>query len=177
MEDPAEFPALLAVLNQYPIKELTIHPRVRKQFYAGGVDMEMFRYATEHSMNPLCYNGNLNSADDIAAFAAQYPQIEAVMLGRGLIGDPGMLSPNGTDRAKLQQFMDELLENYIETFGGARNAMFRMKENWGFLLHRFEDSEKLGKQLRKTTDVNEYRAITAQIFRTLPLAEKLLADW
>ena len=177
MEDPAEFPALLAVLNQYPIKELTIHPRVRKQFYAGGVDMEMFRYATEHSTNPLCYNGNLNSADDIAAFAAQYPQIEAVMLGRGLIGDPGMLSPDGTDRAKLQQFMDELLENYIETFGGARNAMFRMKENWGFLRHRFQDSDPLWKQLRKTTDIAEYRRLTAEIFATLPLAEKLQADW
>ena len=177
IENPEEFPAILDVLNQYPIKELTIHPRVRKQFYNGSVDMQMFRYATEHSRNPLCYNGNLNSVEEIAAFSSQFPQIEAVMIGRGLIGDPGMLVPGGTQVEALEQFTAELLETYIDVFGGARNAMFRMKENWGFLLHRFEDSEKLGKQLRKTTDVNEYRAITAQIFRTLPLAEKLLADW
>ena len=133
--------------------------------------------ATEHSRNPLCYNGNLNSVEEIAAFSSQFPQIEAVMIGRGLIGDPGMLVPGGTQVEALEQFTAELLETYIDVFGGARNAMFRMKENWGFLLPRFEDSEKLGKQLRKTTDVNEYRAITAQIFRTLPLAKKLLADW
>ena len=177
IENAGEFPAILEVFNQYPIKELTIHPRVRKQFYNGGVDMEMFRYATENSRNPLCYNGNLNSLSDISAFSAQFPKIEAVMLGRGLIGDPGMLAIGGTDVKKLEAFANELLENYIEAFGGARNAMFRMKENWGFLLHRFEDSEKLGKQLRKTTDIDEYRAITAQIFHTLPLAEKLQADW
>ena len=177
IENPEEFPAILDVLNQYPIRELTIHPRVRKQFYKGDVDMQMFRHALAHSRNPLCYNGNLNSVADITAFSAQFPQIDAVMIGRGLIGDPGMLSPGGTDVHALEQFTSELLETYIEVFGGARNAMFRMKENWGFLLHRFEDSEKLGKQLRKTTDVDEYRSITAQIFRTLPLAASLQADW
>ena len=177
VEDAAEFPALLEVFNRYPITELTIHPRVRKQFYNGGVDMEMFRYATENSKNRLCYNGNLNTLADISTFSAQFSQIEAVMLGRGLIGDPGMLSPGGTTADKLEAFTNELLESYIEAFGGARNAMFRMKENWGFLLHRFENSEKLGKQLRKTTDIGEYRAITAQIFQTLPLAPALRADW
>ena len=177
MEDAAEFPALLEVFNRYPIKELTIHPRVRKQFYSDGVDMEMFRYATENSRNRLCYNGNLNSTEDIAAFSSQFPQIEAVMLGRGLIGDPGMLTTGGTTQDNLQAFSDELLETYIEVFGGARNAMFRMKENWGFLRHRFENSDKLWKQLRKTTDISEYRAITQAFFATLPLAEKLQANW
>ena len=177
MESPEEFPALLEIFNRYPIKELTIHPRVRKQFYSGCVDIEVFRCAAEHSKNPLCYNGNLNSTGDIAAFSAQFPKMEAVMLGRGLIGDPGMLTPGGTAKERLQAFCDELLEEYMAAFGGARNAMFRMKENWSFLHHRFADSEKLWKHLRKTTDVNEYRAITAEIFATLPLADKLQADW
>jgi tRNA-dihydrouridine synthase len=177
MEQPEEFYTLLEVFNRYPIKELTIHPRVRKQFYSGGVDMEMFRYAVEHSRNPLCYNGNLNALQDIAALSAHFPTIEAVMLGRGLIADPGMLTPGGTTKESLKAFADELLEQYVETFGGARNAMFRMKENWSFLRHRFQDSERLWKQLRKTTDIQEYRAITEEVFATLPLAEELLADW
>ena len=99
------------------------------------------------------------------------------MLGRGLIGDPGMLSPRGTTIEALEPFLEELFETYQEVFGGSRNAMFRMKENWHLLLRRFEGSEKLGKQLRKTTDVEEYRAITAQIFQSLPLSERLQADW
>ena len=175
--DPEEFPRLMGVFNQYPIAELILHPRVRKDFYNTPIRREGFHYALEHSKNPLCFNGNLCSLEDISAFSKQYPQVSSVMLGRGLIGDPGMLSPGGTDIATLEAFYEELLEHYIEAFGTPRNAMFRMKENWRYLLCRFEGSEKLGKKLRKTTDVEEFRAITAQIFHTLPLKSKLEPDW
>lgn len=172
-----EFPALLEIFNRYPIRELTVHPRVRKDFYDPPIRLESFRYALENSKNPLCYNGNLCSLADVRNFSGQYPQIGSVMIGRGLIGDPGMVSPNGTSITALEAFYNELLDSYIEAFGGSRNAMFRLKENWRYLLCRFEGSEKLGKRLRKTTDVSEYRSITAQIFHTLPLKKKLEPDW
>ncbi len=167
MESPEEFPAILAVFNRYPLAQLQLHPRVRKAFYSGDVDMQMFRYCAENSTNPLCYNGNLCSKSDISEFSGQFPQISSVMLGRGLIADPGMPTPSGTDKATLEAFLEALLASYIEAFDGSRNAMFRMKEHWGFLLPRFENSEKLGKRLRKTTDLAEYRAIVKEIFGTL----------
>ena len=153
IQSPEEFPALLEVFNRYPIRELTLHPRVRKEFYSSDVHMDWFRYALENSKNPLCYNGNLCTLSDIQAFREQFPQVDAVMIGRGLIGDPGMLTPGGTTVPALEAFFDELLETYTELFGGSRNAMFRLKENWFYLLRRFEGSEKLGKQRRKTTDI------------------------
>ena len=165
--ESAEFPALLEIYNRYPIKELTIHPRVRKQFYTGGVDLEMFRYAVENSKTPLCYNGDILSLADAENIQEKFPQVEAVMIGRGLIGDPGMINPGGTDSAKLEAFCDELLEAYLVAFGGSRNAMFRLKENWSFLITHFENNEKLWKRLRKTTDLAEYRSITKEIFHTL----------
>ena len=168
LTDPDEFPALLEVFNHYPIRELTVHPRVRKQFYQGDVDMEMFRYAAKHSKNPLCYNGDLRSLEDIHRIATEFPQLQSMMLGRGLVADPGMLL-GGTDVRVLEQFHDSLLEEYLVLFGGSRNAMFRLKENWSFLLPRFEDSEKLAKRLRKTTDLAEYKAIVSEIFNTLKL--------
>ena len=169
LENPEEFPAILDILNRYPIRELTVHPRVRKQFYDGNVNMEMFRYAATHSKNPLCYNGDLKSLTDIERIQTEFPQLEAVMLGRGLVADPGMLSGEQPDAQKLEAFMDALLESYIVAFGGSRNAMFRLKENWHMLITRFDGNEKLWKRLRKTTDLAEYRAITKEIFHTLPL--------
>ena len=171
LENGEEFPRLLDIFNRYPIQELTVHPRVRKQFYDGSVDMEMFRYAVANSRNPLCYNGDLTSLQQIEAFRQEFPGIEAVMIGRGLIADPGMLSPGTV--ATLEAFHNELLERYLEAFGGSRNAMFRLKENWHFLITQFEGSEKLWKQLRKTTDLGEFRAITTQIFHTLPYKNEL----
>ena len=175
LTDPQEFPRILEIYNQYPIKELTVHPRVRKQFYDGDVDMDMFRYALENSKNPLVFNGNLRNLSEVKAFEKEFPQIEAVMIGRGLIGNPAMLEPGG--QKKLEAFHDDLLETYIMEFGGARNAMFRMKENWRHMIWMFGDHEKLWKKLRKCTDVNEYRGIVHEIFNNLPMHEELQADW
>lgn len=177
MHTPEEFPALLDIFNRYPIRELTVHPRVRQEFYSSPIHFDWFDYAVENSRNRLCYNGNLCTLAQIREFEKKYPQINSVMIGRGLIGDPGMLTPGGTTAAALEAFFSELLEVYTRDFGGARNAMFRLKENWFYLLRRFEGSEKLGKQLRKTTDVNVYKSITSEIFHTLPLAKELRADW
>ena len=167
--DSEEFPRLLELYNRYPIKELTIHPRIRTAFYKGNVDMAMFRLAMAESKNPVCYNGDITDISKIQTLQAEFPQLEAVMIGRGLIGDPGMLTPGGTDRKTLAAYTEELLETYFVLFGGSRNAMFRMKEHWGMLVHKFENNEKLAKALRKTTDISEFRSITAQILQTLPM--------
>ena len=177
LENPEDFAALLEVFNRYPITELTVHPRVRKDFYKEPVREEWFRYAYENSKNPLCYNGNILTKAQADEIGKTYPNVRSVMVGRALVGDPGMFSPGGTSREALKGFHDELVEEYIRVFGSARNAMFRMKENWGFLHKRFENTDKLWKKLRKTTDHAEFMAITAEIFATLPLADSLRADW
>lgn len=172
-----EFPTLLDIFNQYPIKELTVHPRTRTAFYKGVVDMGSFRYAAENSKNPLCYNGNLCSPEDIDAVAARFPHLQAVMLGRGLVGDPGMLTPGGTDISVLEQFHDALLDAYTVLFGSSRNAIGRMKESWHYLICHFEGAERLYKQLRKTVDICEYRTITREIFHSVPFKNNLTPDW
>ena len=176
VQSPEEFPRLLEIFNRYPLAELIVHPRVRKDFYDSPLRMECFRLALEESKCPVCFNGNLCSTRQLDAFQKEYPRTQAVMLGRGLIGDPGMLTPGGTEAKTLEAFYNELLEAYLVAFGGSRNAMFRLKENWRYLLCRFEGSERLGKRLRKTTDLQEYRAITAQLF-ALPLKRELQPDW
>lgn len=176
MEHPEEFPKILDIFNRYPIAELIVHPRTRSQFYGGQPDWNAFSYAVENATMPLCYNGNLCSQADIAAFSVAFPTVEAVMLGRGLIGNPGMLC-GGTDVNTLRSFHDDLLDAYTQTFGSARNAMFRMKENWRYLLCCFENNGKLAKKLRKVTDISQYCAITQEIFSTLPMRKSLMPDW
>ena len=172
-----EFPRLIEIFNRYPMKELIVHPRVRKDFYNTPIREDAFLLAAQISKNPLCYNGDICSLADAETIQKQYPQLVSVMIGRGLIGDPGMLTPGGTTAEKLEAFHNELMEEYIIVFGSARNAMFRLKENWRYLICRFEGGEKLFKRLRKTTDIEEYRNITTEIFHSLPMASCLKADW
>lgn len=168
LESPEEFAAILELYNRYPIKELTIHPRVRKQFYDGEVHQEWFAYAVAYSKIPLCYNGDIGSLSDVGALEARYPGLNAVMIGRGLIADPGMLC-GGTDVSTLEAFLNALMDAYEIEFSGCRNALFRMKENWAHLHDRFAGSEKLWKKMRKTTDAAEFRFLSSELLHTCPM--------
>lgn len=172
-----EFPAILEVLNRYPLAGLILHPRVQKAFYKGPVDLEAFGLALEASKCPVCYNGDICTPEDMAGLRRRFPRLEAMMIGRGFIGCPGLLSPGGTTREGLIAFHGALLEAYCDAFGNRRNAMFRLKENWQYLLCLFEGAEKLGKRLRKTTDFGEFCAITGEILENLPMRPALCPDW
>lgn len=177
IQDECEFPGLLEIFKEYPVRELIIHPRVRKDFYKPPVRMASFDQAYEHSHLPLCYNGDICTREDIQRLRQQYPGLNALMIGRGLIANPAMLSQRSADAAHVKAFHDALLEEYTVCFGSARNAMFRMKENWHYLQGSFEGGEKLFKQLRKTTDLPSYRNITAEIFDTLPYRTATAPVW
>ena len=167
LKEDEEFPHLLDIFNKFPICELIIHPRVRTDFYQPPLRLSSFSYALENSKLPLCYNGDIDSMKTLKETQLRFPQVDAFMIGRGLIGDPGMLTPDGTNVKVLEQFHAHLLEEYSVCFGSARNAMFRMKENWHYLSDHFKGGEKLFKSLRKTTDLEEFQRLSAEIFRTL----------
>ena len=85
---PEEFPELLKLFNGFPISELTVHPRILKEFYRGPVHREAYAYAAAHSGLPLVYNGDLLDTQDIGSIARDFPGTGAVMIGRGLLQDP-----------------------------------------------------------------------------------------
>ena len=63
---------------------------------------------------PVCYNGDLFTTEDIYRFAARFPTVETVMLGRGLLSNPGLAAQAEghapTDKKHLYGFHDALLE-------------------------------------------------------------------
>ena len=180
-QSPEEFEGLLACFGRYPCAELIVHPRVRTEFYKGGVHLEAFALAVERSGAPLCYNGDLTTAGEIAAFRQRFPTVERVMLGRGLVGDPALAAKAKggapADRTRLRSFHDDLYEGYAQAFGSRHNAMLRMKELWFYLIWLFEGGERLGKALKKARTPAEYEARVEDIFRELPLSADSAALW
>lgn len=111
----------------------------------------------------------------------RYPGLPAVMIGRGLIGDPSLVTRlRGGPRAEretLRAFHDALYARYCEAFGDARIAMLRMKEIWFYHLNLFEDSEKHGKQLKKATTPAVYEQAAAAVFRDLAVRDDIVPGW
>lgn len=181
MQDPAEFAPLLDIYNRYPIAELTIHPRVRQDFYRGQVREADFAAALPRCRMPVCYNGDIVSEAGAQAVGERYPAVQAVMIGRGLIADPSLVTrlTGGAwaDKKMLEAFHNALYERYCEAFGDRRIAMLRMKEIWFYHLNLFADSEKHGKALKKSRTAEEYERAAAAVFRDLDLLENAVPAW
>ena len=172
VEKPEEFAAVLEIYNRYPIAELTIHPRVMRQQYRGIADREAFAKALPECKMPVCYNGDLTTVEQLRALEADFPAVQSLMVGRGIIADPALFrqalgGPTAT-KEELRGYLDDLYHGYTALFGSAGCAISRMKGHWFYLIHRFEGSERLEKQLRKLREPWEYETVVNQIF-TLPL--------
>ena len=172
VEKPEEFAAVLEVYNRYPIAELTIHPRVMRQQYRGIADREAFAKALPECKMPVCYNGDLTTVEQLRALEADFPAVQSLMVGRGIIADPALfrqaLGGPAATKEELRGYLDDLYHGYTALFGSAGCAISRMKGHWFYLIHRFEGSERLEKQLRKLREPWEYETVVNQIF-TLPL--------
>ena len=172
VEKPEEFAAVLEIYNRYPIAELTIHPRVMRQQYRGIADREAFAKALPACRMPVCYNGDLTTVEQLRALEADFPTVQSLMVGRGIIADPALfrqaLGGPAATKEELRGYLDDLYHGYTALFGSAGCAISRMKGHWFYLIHRFEGSERLEKQLRKLREPWEYETVVNQIF-TLPL--------
>lgn len=168
---PEEFEEILKVYNRYPLEELIIHPRVRQDFYKNRPNMEVFEEAVGESANPLCYNGDLYTAEDIAAFGQRFPQVGAVMVGRGILKNPGLIGEaEGCGKAEkeiLRKFHDKIYQDYRANMSGDKNTVFKMKEFWSYLIDFFEDSGKCWKKIKKTQSAADYEAAVEEIFNTI----------
>lgn len=168
MESPEEFAALLALYNQYPASLLTIHARVREDYYKRPVRLEAFAEALQGCRLPVCYNGDIFTAGEFAAFQQRFPQVERVMLGRGLVANPALAREiNGgkpLQHAELRHFHDTLFEQIRQRPGGDKNALCRIKEQWNYWGTLFEGAEKPLKKLRKANRIEDYEKAVNEIF-------------
>ncbi|MDO4331490.1 MAG: tRNA-dihydrouridine synthase family protein [Eubacteriales bacterium] len=168
-EDPEEFGPLLEIFNQYPLEKLIVHPRVQTDFYKNEPNLEVFSQTLKNSKNPVCYNGDLFSAEKIKAFTRQYPDVDSVMLGRGLLVNPALLTGSVPDAARLRAFLDKLLTDYSEILSGERDVLFKMKELWFYLGKLFPDGEKHLKKIRKSQKLSEYQSIVNTLLNNCPM--------
>lgn len=174
-DSPDEFYELIKIYNKYPIEELIIHPRIQKDFYGNKPNLEVFKDALTLSTNSVCYNGDIFTANDYNKLTEEFPEVKSMMIGRGLISNPGLVNliknNDSLDKNVLKDFHDEILNNYIELFNEERNALFRMKELWGYMIYIFSDSKKYAKKIKKTQKLNEYKAAVLSLFADQDIIE------
>lgn len=172
-DNPDEFEDLLSIYNRYPLELLVIHPRLQIDYYKNNPNMEVFKQAAAGSKNPICYNGNLFSRENLRDLSRQFPAVEQVMVGRGLLTNPAFAEETGRlEKERFRAFHDQVLEGYRQAIPGDKNVMFKMKELWFYLGYGFEDGEKYVKKIRKAQRVEEYCAAVSCLLANRELKEE-----
>ena len=176
-DSPEEFYELIKIYNKYPLEELIIHPRIQKDFYGNKPNLQVFKDALSLSINPVCYNGDIFTIDDHNKLIKAFPEVKTIMLGRGILANPRLMNEikNNTntniDKKVLKDFHDEILNKYIELFDEDRNAIFRMKELWGYMVYMFSDNKKYAKKIKKSQNLNDYNEAVLSLFTEQEIIE------
>ena len=167
-ERPEEFYILIEIYNKYPLEELIIHPRTREDFYGNIPNLKMFKEALSLSKHSICYNGDIFTTENYNEIVKEFPEIDKVMLGRGVLANPGLIGEirenNFISKEILKEFHDEIFENYTILLNEDKNAMYRMKELWGYMSHIFTDNKKYYKKIKKAQKAKDYREAVSRLF-------------
>ncbi|MCR5792319.1 MAG: tRNA-dihydrouridine synthase family protein [Lachnospiraceae bacterium] len=168
MSSPDEFEDLIPIYNRYPLDEVMIHPRTRKDQYKNHPDLDAFSLGVKELKHTICYNGDIFDEASYKNICERFPSVDRVMLGRGLIANPGLIRQITTgevmDKELFIKFHNELFRRYKEQSFGDKVLLFKMKELWIYMICSFTNGELYRKKLLKAKKVSEFQAVVANIF-------------
>ncbi len=170
-ENPDECLKLLPVINELPLRQVTMHPRLGKQQYKGEVNLNGFTAFMDACKHPVVYNGDINSLQDFQQIRDRFPALAGIMIGRGLLANPALalecgqgkvLSPDEIAK-KLQSMHQSVYTAYAgQLEGGDAQLLNKMKTFWEYLLP--DADKKLLKAIHKSTTLSKYNQAVSAFF-------------
>lgn len=88
LENRDEAYQIIERLAPYPIDFWVIHPRLGIEQYAYTVDLENFAKLLTITNTSIVYSGDILTPNDVLILQERFPQIDNIMLGRGILKNP-----------------------------------------------------------------------------------------
>ncbi|MBD5195024.1 MAG: tRNA-dihydrouridine synthase family protein [Bacteroidales bacterium] len=169
-EDPAEWGNVIDVLNGLPLRHVDVHPRVARQQYGGELHLDEFEKLLSTSRNPVVFNGELKTPEDIDNIISKYPEIYGTMTARGVLGRPSLVSEWQEGRTwsrderieKMLKFHNLLLNHYSSTLCGEAQILSKIKPFWEYAEE--EIGRKAWKAIKKASNLAKYHSAVALIY-------------
>lgn len=163
IEDSSLLPEIMNLLNEYPIKEVIIHPRFALQLYNGEPDMSAFDYGYRNSKNPISYNGDIYTTSDYNKITEKYPELSSIMIGRGVLRDPFLpnsiktgIEPTHKERKeKLLGFIEELKTLCDKSYFKEITAFSRMKSFLLYIGEFYSDNPEDKIRIKRAENMNQ----------------------
>lgn len=167
-----ELKRLMPILNQFPLKELIVHPRLGRQMYTGTPDLDAFEWCQKNTKTPLVYSGDIFSRDDYLTLQERFPKQEKWMIGRGVIYDlflPLSIKqgiPTMAEKVDLYaKFHEKLFEEVMKYRNQPRNQLNKMKEYWGYFSRQFESHNEIHYKITRSMSLEEFDEVSTGILK------------
>lgn len=162
MEDADECLRLADIINGARISHVTVHPRLGKQQYKGTPDMDAFARFASVCTQPLIYNGDIHTVEDIVRIETEFPNLKGVMIGRGMLANPalaleyrsGEILSDERRRALLVRFHDEIFAEQSGRLQGDTQLLSHLQPLWEYLYPELD--RKLRKRILRASKVDAY---------------------
>ena len=163
-DNKEEWRNILPILNDTPLTRITLHPRLGREQYKQPADREEFARFYEECRHPLVYNGDLTTLEEMNRTAEEFPRLEGLMVGRGLLGNPALgkeykeqrnLS-HGEKASLLAAFHDKFYQAITPRLQGNTQILSKLKPYWEYLLPDMEKRDR--KAIIKASTAEKYLA-------------------
>ena len=163
-DNKEEWRNILPILNDTPLTRITLHPRLGREQYKQPADREEFARFYEECRHPLVYNGDLATLEEMNRTAEEFPRLEGLMVGRGLLGNPALgkeykeqrnLS-HGEKASLLAAFHDKFYQAITPRLQGNTQILSKLKPYWEYLLPDMEKRDR--KAIIKASTAEKYLA-------------------
>ena len=158
----------MQIINEMPLLHVTLHPRLGKQQYKGVPDREAFARFMEVCTHPIIYNGDMTHAPTLTgtpsnlegelAGAVDFAKLKGVMLGRGLLARPWMLSDKEPHEV-IKAMHAVVYRHATENLCGDSQILSRLHAFWDYL----DIPHKQKKAIMKATTLPRYREAVANL--------------
>lgn len=157
LKEKEEVFAMVPVLNDYPLKSVTIHPRLGRQQYTGVPDLETFGQVMPLLEAPVIYNGDICTPDDAHRILVHFPRVSDIMVGRGILYRPTLPleikgdCSNPTEATK--HFIRRLMIEIKADLPTEQSTIRKMKEYWSLLWKSLPISEVQARQVLRAQEL------------------------
>jgi tRNA-dihydrouridine synthase B len=162
--DPDEIFNLIPVLNDFPLENITIHPRIGIQMYEGNINHEVFQKCIPLSKHEIIYNGDIFSLSDFSDLKNKYPGINKWMIGRGVLSNPLLPSviKKGCCEGDKEMFHSFLLDLYQELnkYKSENFVLDRIKGYWKFFCKQFPEPMSVLARITHASSIQEITAVS-----------------
>ena len=167
-----EIDELFELFSNYPYEELIVHPRVQTDYYKGSPRFDAFAGVYQKNEKPLIYNGDIFTKEDYEDVVKRFPKIDGVMLGRGVLANPGLLSViHGQELPSLEvwgAFLERLYQDFTENAVNEEKALFKLKEIWCYLRYSFPKMDIWNTKIKRCQNLKEYRMAVEELLKHYP---------